>query len=96
MNQLPNQPPNTFNADAQNPNVLDIPEQEISSSSWGANPESGYTPTSEKIVKKLKRIYVILLVIGLIIGGVVSVGVVTLLNKLDPTDLPERMDERRE
>ncbi len=97
MNQLPKQPPNTFNVnEPQNPNVLNIPEQEVSSSSWVANSESGHTPASGKIIKNLKRIYLILLVIGLIVGGVVSVGVVTVLNKLDPTDVPARVHKGRE
>lgn len=64
--------------------------------SWVANSESGNTPASGNIIKNLKRIYIILLVIGLIIGGVVSVVIVTVLNKLDPTDIPARVDERRE
>lgn len=97
MNQLPNQPSNAFNVnEPPNPNVLNIPEQEVSSSSGVANSESGHTPASGKIIKDIKRIYIILLVIGLIVGGVVSLGIVTLLNKVDTTDIPARVDGKTE
>ncbi len=95
MNQLPNQLPNTFNAnELQNPNVLNIPEQEVSSSSRATNSELGDTPANRKIIKNLKHIYAILLVSGLIMGGVISVGIITALNKLEVTDVPARVDER--
>lgn len=96
MNQLPNQPPNTIDANGpQNSNVLNIPDQEVSSSNWAANSELGNTPAKRKIIKNLKHIYAILLVGGLIIGGVISVGIITAFNILDPTDVPARVDERR-
>ncbi len=95
MNQLPNQPPNAFDAnEPQNLNVLNIPEQEVSSSNWAANSELGNTPTNRKIIKNLKHIYAMLLVGGLIVGGVISVGIITALNKLELTDVPARVDER--
>lgn len=95
MNQLPNQPPNTFNAnELQNSNVLNIPEQEVSSSSRTTISELGDTPANRKIIKNLKHIYAILLVGGLIMGGVISVGIITALNKLELTDVPARVDER--
>lgn len=96
MNQLPNQPPNAFNANepfSQDPNVLNIPEREVGSSNRAASSESGNTPPREKTLKNLKRLYVILLVIGLIIGGVASVGIVTAINKQGLTDVPARVDE---
>lgn len=96
MNQLPNQPPNAFNANEpfpQNPKVLNMPSQEVGSSNSAVPTESGYTPAKPKTVKNLKRIYGILLVTGLIIGGVISVGIVAALNKAGLTDAPVRVEE---
>ncbi len=73
--------------------MLNIPEREVGSSNGAASSESGNTPPREKTLKNLKRIYVILLVIGLIIGGVASVGIVTAINKQGLTDVPARVDE---
>lgn len=96
MNQLPNQPSNIVNANepfSQDPNVLNISEREVGSSNGAASSESVNMPPKEKTIKNLKRIYAILLVTGLIIGGVISVGIVTAINKQGLTDVPARVDE---
>ena len=43
--------------------------------------------------KSLKRIYITLLIIGLILGGVVSVGVVIALDRMGLTNAPAEVEE---
>ena len=43
--------------------------------------------------KNLKRFVVILVVAGLVLGGIVSVGVVIALNRFGLTDTPAQVDQ---
>ena len=43
--------------------------------------------------KSLKRLIVILVAVGLVLGGIVSVGVVIALNKFGLTDTPAQVDQ---
>ena len=43
--------------------------------------------------KSLKRLIFILVAVGLVLGGIVSVGVVIALNKFGLTDTPAQVDQ---
>jgi len=52
------------------------------------------SPEHIKATKKsLKRIYITLLIMGLLLGGVVSVGVVIALDRMGLTDAPADVEE---
>jgi|GEM_PF-3172891 len=52
------------------------------------------SPEHIKATKKsLKRIYMILLIMGLLLGGLVSVGVVIALDRMGLTDAPADVEE---
>lgn len=56
--------------------------------------DSNLSPDNIKATKQsLKRIYITLLIIGLVLGGVVSVGVVIALNRMGLTDTPAEVEE---
>jgi hypothetical protein len=83
MNQLPN----PFNSNPSNP--LDPLQQERSE----ANSENGdlpkaYHPATKKTLQKL---FLILILGGTIFGGILSIGVITLMQKAGLTNVPTRV-----
>lgn len=71
--------PNDSNGDSQ-PNLPQRQDQDF-----------GLSPATTKAAKKqARKLFAILLSIGLILGGVLSVGVVKLLNELGLTQKPQR------
>lgn len=71
--------PNNSNGDSQ-PNLPQRQDQDF-----------GLSPATTKAAKKqARKLFAILLSIGLILGGVLSVGVVKLLNELGLTQKPQR------
>ena len=79
-----NQPPNPFNSTPSNP--LDPLQQELDEQGEGL--PKGYHPATKKTLQKL---FLILVVVGVVIGGIVSVGVISLMQKAGLTDVPARV-----
>lgn len=75
-----NQPPNDFD---NNPF--------LNSLSTSSNLENNFSlEQREAVKKKAKRWFIILLIIGLSLGGVLAVGVVKVLNELGLTKKPDK------
>jgi amino acid permease len=83
-----NQPPNPFNSNQQNP--LD-PLQQDQSEFNRENEQlpKAYHPATKKTLQKL---FLFLIIIGIAIGGVLSVGVIALMQKAGLTNVPARVD----
>ncbi|MEG4318103.1 MULTISPECIES: hypothetical protein [unclassified Microcoleus] len=79
-----NQPPNPFNSSPSNP--LDPLQQELDEQGEGL--PKRYHPATKKTLQKL---FLILIVVGVVIGGIVSVGVISLMQKAGLTDVPARV-----
>lgn len=62
-----------------------------------SNGKESFNPPKEgdrKTVRRvMTRLYIILLVIGLGIGAIVSVGVVMLIERLGLTDVPQQVED---
>ncbi|MBE9179954.1 hypothetical protein IQ268_15385 [Oculatella sp. LEGE 06141] len=62
-----------------------------------SDPEVELPPKSVEDVRavnrSLKRLYLILLTVGIALGAVISVGVVTLLNRFELTAPPTQVDD---
>lgn len=71
--------PNDSNGDSQ-PNLPQTQEQDFGLS----------TARTKAVKKQALKWFIILLSIGLVLGGVMSVGVVKLLNQLGLTQKPQR------
>jgi hypothetical protein len=82
-----NQPPNPFNSNQPNP--LDPLRQENSEfdSENGQLPKA-YHPATKKTLQKL---FIMLVVGGAIIGGVLSIGVISLMQRAGLTNVPSRV-----
>ncbi len=79
-----NQAPNPFNSNPSNP--LDPLEQQLDEQ--GENLPKQYHPATKKT---LQKVFIILVVAGAIIGGILSVGVISLMQKAGLTDVPARV-----
>lgn len=79
-----NQAPNPFNSNPSNP--LDPLQQELDEQGEGL--PKRYHPATKKTLQKL---FLILIVVGVVIGGVLSVGVISLMQKAGLTDVPARV-----
>jgi hypothetical protein len=79
-----NQAPNPFNSNPSNP--LDPLQQELDEQGEGL--PKRYHPATKKTLQKL---FLILIVVGVVIGGILSVGVLTLMQKAGLTDVPARV-----
>ncbi|ACK71516.1 hypothetical protein PCC7424_3114 [Gloeothece citriformis PCC 7424] len=74
----------------QNPNDFDN-NQFLNSSSLQSNQIDNLSPAErEAVKKKAKRWFIILLIVGLTLGGIVAVGVVKILNELGLTNKPDQ------
>ncbi|MEG3979124.1 hypothetical protein QT970_31615 [Microcoleus sp. herbarium8] len=80
-----NQAPNPFNSNPSNP--LDPLDQELDEQ--GQELPSKYHPATKKTLQKG---FLILVVIGVVIGGILSVGVISLMQKAGLTDVPARVE----
>ena len=83
-----NQAPNPFNSNPSNP--LDPLNQDPDRLD-GENGElpKAYHPATKKTLQKL---FLMLIVGGAIIGGIVSIGVISLMQKAGLTDVPARVE----
>ena len=79
-----NQAPNPFNSNPSNP--LDPLEQEVDEQ--GQELPRQYHPDTKKT---LQKVFIILVVVGAIIGGILSIGVISLMQKAGLTDVPARV-----
>ena len=79
-----NQAPNPFNSNPSNP--LDPLEQEVDEQ--GQELPRQYHPATKKT---LQQVFLILVVVGAIIGGILSIGVISLMQKAGLTDVPARV-----
>ncbi len=79
-----NQAPNPFNSNPSNP--LDPLEQQLDEQGEGLPRQ--YHPATKKT---LQKVFIILIVAGAIIGGILSVGVISLMQKAGLTDVPARV-----
>ena len=79
-----NQPPNPFNSNPSNP--LDPLEQEVDEQGEGLPRQ--YHPATKKT---LQQVFLTLVVVGAIIGGILSIGVISLMQKAGLTDVPARV-----
>ena len=79
-----NQAPNPFNSNPSNP--LDPLEQQLDEQGEGLPRQ--YHPATKKT---LQKVFIILIVGGAIIGGILSVGVISLMQKAGLTDVPARV-----
>ncbi len=79
-----NQAPNPFNSNPSNP--LDPLEQQLDEQ--GENLPKQYHPATKKT---LQKVFIILIVAGAIIGGILSIGVISLMQKAGLTDVPTRV-----
>jgi hypothetical protein len=83
MNQLPN----PFNSNPSNPlDPLNQKRDEADRENEGL--PKAYHPATKKTLQKL---FIILIVGGAIIGGILSIGVITLMQKVGLTDVPARV-----
>ncbi|MCU0547644.1 MAG: hypothetical protein MUE44_36710 [Oscillatoriaceae cyanobacterium Prado104] len=85
-----NQAPNPFNSDRPNP--LDPLQQENSEFNQDNGQPRAYHPATKKTLQKL---FLILIVIGVVIGGVLSVGVIALMQKAGLNDVPARVNNSK-
>ncbi len=79
-----NQAPNPFNSNPSNP--LDPLEQQLDEQGEGLPRQ--YHPATKKT---LQKVFIILIVGGAIIGGILSIGVISLMQKAGLTDVPARV-----
>ena len=79
-----NQAPNPFNSNPSNP--LDPLEQQLEEQ--GENLPRQYHPATKKT---LQKVFIILVVAGAIIGGILSIGVISLMKKAGLTDVTARV-----
>jgi hypothetical protein len=79
-----NQAPNPFNSNPSNP--LDPLDQEVDEQGEGLPRQ--YHPATKKT---LQQVFIILVVVGAIIGGILSIGVISLMQKAGLTDVPARV-----
>ncbi|MBE9183233.1 hypothetical protein IQ270_00455 [Microcoleus sp. LEGE 07076] len=79
-----NQAPNPFNSNPSDP--LDPLEQEVDEQ--GEPLPRQYHPATKKT---LQKVFLILIVVGVVIGGILSVGVISLMQKAGLTDVPARV-----
>jgi hypothetical protein len=79
-----NQAPNPFNSNPSNP--LDPLEQEVDEQ--GQELPRQYHPATKKT---LQKVFLILVIVGAIIGGILSIGVISLMQKAGLTDVPARV-----
>ncbi len=79
-----NQAPNPFNSNPSNP--LDPLEQQLDDR--GEELPRQYHPATKKTLQKF---FLILIVVGVVIGGVLAVGVISLMQKAGLTDVPARV-----
>ncbi len=79
-----NQAPNPFNSNPSNP--LDPLEQQLDEQGEGLPRQ--YHPATKKT---LQKVFIILVVAGAIIGGILSVGVISLMQRAGLTDVPARV-----
>lgn len=85
-----NQAPNPFNSNQSNP--LDPLQQENSELNGDNGQPRAYHPATKKTLQKL---FLILIVIGVAVGGVLSVGVIALMQKAGLTNVPARVDNSK-
>ena len=78
-----NQAPNPFNSNPSNP--LDPLEQEFDERPRIARQ---YHPAAKKT---LQKVFLILIVVGAITGGILSIGVISLMQKAGLTDVQARV-----
>ena len=83
-----NQAPNPFNSNPSNP--LDPLQQEIDEQ--GQELPRQYHPATKKTLQKF---FIILIVVGAIIGGIVSIGVLSLMQKAGLTNVPARVENSK-
>ncbi|MEG4271783.1 MULTISPECIES: hypothetical protein [unclassified Microcoleus] len=79
-----NQAPNPFNSTPSNP--LDPLDQQVDEQ--GEALPRQYHPATKKT---LQKVFIILIVVGAIIGGILSIGVISLMQKAGLTDVPARV-----
>ena len=79
-----NQAPNPFNSNPSNP--LDPLEQQLDEQGEGLPRQ--YHPATKKT---LQKVFIILVVAGAIIGVILSIGVISLMQKAGLTDVPARV-----
>ncbi|MGB3264974.1 MAG: hypothetical protein WBA89_13595 [Microcoleus sp.] len=80
-----NQAPNPFNSNPSDP--LDPLDQEVDEQ--GEALPTQYHPATKKTLQKG---FLILVVVGVVIGGILSVGVISLMQKAGLTDVPARVE----
>jgi hypothetical protein len=87
MNQLPN----PFNSNPSNP--LDPLNQDPDQlDDEGGELPRRYHPATKKTLQKF---FIILIVVGAIIGGIVSIGVLSLMQKAGLTTVPARVENSK-
>lgn len=87
MNQLPN----PFNSNPSNPlDPLNQDPDELDEEGEGL--PRRYHPATKKTLQKF---FIILIVVGAIIGGVVSIGVISLMQKAGLTTVPARVENSK-
>ncbi|MGJ3251276.1 MAG: hypothetical protein ACFE0J_09120 [Elainellaceae cyanobacterium] len=70
----------------------DQPPQESNGKEFLDPPKEGDRQTVRRV---MTRLYIILLVVGLGIGAIVSVGVVMLIERLGLTDVPQQVEDNQ-
>lgn len=94
MTQPSDPPPNAFNSPESAPPTL----HDVGNSDGHIHPQSGENlpeganPSATR--EAFKKLYVILIVIGVVIGLFAAIGVVKVLNQWGLTDPPNRIEER--
>jgi cytochrome c-type biogenesis protein CcmE len=60
----------------------------------GKNSQSNSDDANRQHIQQvMRRLYIILIVVGLGLGAIVSVGIVALIQRLGLTDVPEQVDD---
>jgi hypothetical protein len=86
-----------FPEDFNGNNFSDVPENGLKQSEIEMEIDRDWESNSRHILetkKKLQRIFLILLGIGLAIGTLVSIGVVAVMNELKLKEIPKRVDRQ--
>ncbi|HLO50945.1 MAG TPA: hypothetical protein VK211_21190 [Kamptonema sp.] len=87
MNQLPNQTPDPF--DTNQPSNRFDPQNlgnELNSQNGNLSPR-GYHPNTKKV---LQKVFITLVVVGVIFGGLLSIGILKLMQHYGLTNVPPR------
>lgn len=91
-----NQPPNDFN---NNESLYPARDREDTTTLEGGSDRAAVSPSDDNArvhTKSFKRIYIILLVLGISVGAILSVGIVAVLNRLGMTDNRPQIEQIRE